>query len=267
MNRLPLSKRAAILEMLVEGSSMRSAARVVGCSLNTVMRLLENVGGACMDHHDEHVRGVRARYIQADEQHGFVFARNKTVHRAKPGSLPWDAGDIWAWWAVDAETKLLISWAVGKRDFETGRAFMEDLRFRVEGRPQVSTDGLKVYADLVDLAFGSDVHHGVLEKKYDARQRYKGAERKVLQGNPDMNRISTAIVERHNLTVRMTQRRFTRKTNAFSKRIENACNSLAIYITWFNWCRVHRTHRRTPAQAAGLADRAYNYAWMAQLAG
>ena len=219
-----------------------------------------------MEFHDEHVRGVRARYIQADEQWGFVYAKNKTVHRADAGTLPWDAGDLWAWWAVDAETKPLISWALGKRDFETGRAFMDDLRFRVEGRPQITTDGLKVYADLIELAFGSDVDYGMLEKKYDARQRYKGAERIALQGNPDVQRISTSIVERHNLTVRMTQRRFTRKTNGFSKRIENAGCSLAIYITWFNWCRIHRTHRKTPAMASGLADQAYDYEWIAELA-
>ena len=267
MNRLSLEKRAAVLELLVEGSSMRSASRVVGCALNTVTKLLEDVGEACEAYHDEHVRGVQARNIQCDEAWSFCYAKNKTVHRADNGSLPWDAGDVWIWGAVDTDTKLLISWAVGKRDFDTGKVFMEDLRFRVDGRPQITTDGMKVYEDLIDLAFGSDVDYAMLVKQYDARQRYTGAERIVLQGQPDMKRVSTSIVERHNLTIRMSQRRFTRKTNAFSKRIENTGNAMALYSAWYNWCRVHRSIRKTPAMAADLTNEVYDYEWIAELAG
>ena len=264
MNKLPAAKRAAILELLVEGSSMRSASRVVGVSINTVTKLLEDVGEACAEFHHERVCGVRSRHIECDEIWSFCYAKQKTVKRQKD-ELPAEAGDVWTWTALDTDSKLIITWQVGQRDLYTGMTFTSDLRFRVEGKPQITTDGISIYIDAIETAFGSDVDYAMLVKQYDARQRYVGCERTTVVGQPDMARVSTSLVERQNLTIRMSLRRFTRKTNAFSKKVANTCNALAIYFVWYNWCRVHRSIRQTPAMAAGLTDEVYDYEWLAGL--
>ncbi len=262
VNRLPDSKRAAILQLLVEGSSMRSVMRITGVSINTVSKLLVDAGQACAEFHDEHVRDVQARRVQGDEIWSFCYAKRKNVGEAT--AAPAGAGDLWTWTAIDADSKLIISWLVGGRDSDTAIEFMDDVRSRLTGRVQLTTDGHRPYLEAVEGAFGGDVDYGRLVKKYGGYvetmegRRYSpaacvGAEREAVVGNPDMADVSTSHVERHNLTMRMSMRRFTRLTNGFSKKVENHCHMVAVYTVFYNWCRVHKTLGVTPAMAAGLA--------------
>jgi IS1 family transposase len=260
MNKLPLAKRVQILSMLVEGSSMRSISRVADVSINTVSGLLVDAGEACMAFHDEHVRGVKSKRIQCDEIWSFVYAKKKSVPSAK--AAPEGAGDAWTWTALDADSKLIVSFLVGNRDFDCGHAFMQDVASRLANRVQLTTDAHKVYLDAVEDAFGGDIDYAKLIKIYGAGPasagRYSPAEctgiKKVrVEGNPDRKHVSTSYVEVHNKTMRMHMRRFTRLTNGHSKKVANHAHMVALYTLFYNFIRTHGKLRMSPAMAAGIA--------------
>jgi IS1 family transposase len=261
MNKLPLQARVQILTMLCEGSSMRSISRVAGVSINTVTKLLVDAGLACANFHDEVVREVPAQRVQCDEIWSFSYAKQKNVKFAK--AAPEAAGDVWTWTGIDADSKLIVSWHVGDRSQHTGIAFMGDLKARLANRVQLTTDGHKAYLTAV-AAVDFDADYAMLNKifatDYEGMGRYSppkciGAVKNAIMGNPDPDHISTSYVERQNLTMRMSMRRFTRLTNAFSKKFENHCHALALYFFYYNFCRVHKTLGATPAMAAGVTDR------------
>ena len=265
MNRLPVAKRVQILSMLCEGSSMRSISRVVDVSINTVTKLLVDAGEVCARFHDEHVRGVKARRVQVDEIWSFTYAKQKNVETAK--AAPEGAGDTWTWTGLDADSKLIVSWLVGPRDAGSAYTFVEDIAARLAGRIQLTSDGLRLYLDAVEAAFGADVDYSQLVKLYGAtvenETRYSpatclGCVAKAVTGDPDPKHISTSYVERQNLTMRMSMRRFTRLTNGFSKKIRNHVHMVALYTVFYNWTRIHKTLRTSPAQAAGLTERLWD---------
>lgn len=266
MNKLPLAKRVQILSMLCEGSSMRSISRVADVSINTVSKLLVDAGRACATFHDDTVRGVTSKRIQCDEIWSFTYAKAKNVAAAK--AAPEEAGDTWTWTALDADSKLIVSWLVGGRDSEYAMAFMGDLRSRLANRVQLTTDGHRAYLEAVEGAFGGDIDYAMLVKLYGAaaesfKGRYSpaeciGARKDRVEGNPDKAHVSTSYVERQNLTMRMHMRRFTRLTNAFSKKFENHVHMVALYTVWYNFVKMHKTLRMTPAMAAGVTDRLWS---------
>ncbi len=263
MNKLPREKRIQIIRALVDGSSMRAAARIADVSFNAVNKLLIDGGKACAAYHDGHVRNVRSRRVQCDEIWSFVGAKQKNVPENKRGV----AGDIWTWTALDADSKLLISYLVGGRDGEYAMALMDDLRSRLANRVQLTTDGHKAYLEAVEGAFGGDVDYAMLVKLYgepvEAEKRYSpaqciGARRDAIEGKPDPAHISTSFVERQNLTMRMSMRRFTRLTNAFSKKAAHHRYAVALHVMYYNFARQHKTLRVSPAMAAGLTDRLWD---------
>ena len=267
MNKLPLSKRAQLLSMLVEGSSMRSISRVADVSINTVSALLVDVGKACAAHHDATVRGVRSKRIQADEIWSFCYAKAKNVPTAK--AAPDDAGDVWTWTALDADTKLTVSYLIGGRDADYANEFMQDVAGRVANRVQLTTDGHKAYLEAVEGSFGSDIDYAMLIKHYGAPvgalgrhspDECTGIDLRLVEGRPDLAHVSTSYAERQNLTMRMSMRRFTRLTNAFSKKAENHAHMVALYTTWYNFARQHKTLRCSPAMAAGLSSTLWSMA-------
>jgi IS1 family transposase len=261
MNKLPLETRVQTLSMLCEGSSMRSVSRITGVSFNTVVKLLIDAGHACAAFHDAAVRGITAKSIQADEIWSFSYAKQKNVKFAK--SAPEAAGDVWTWTAIDADSKLIVSWHVGDRSQHTGISFMEDLKVRLANRVQLTTDGHKAYLTAVkEVDFDADyaMLNKIFATDYAGPGRYSppkciGAIKQTIQGNPDPELVNTSFAERQNLTMRMSMRRFTRLTNAFSKKFENHCHALALYFVFYNFCRVHKTLGATPAMASGLLDR------------
>jgi len=267
MNKLPLAKRTQILAMLCEGSSMRSISRIADVSINTVAKLLVEAGEACLAIHDEHVRGVKASRIQCDEIWSFCYAKQKNVADAK--AAPDGAGDVWTWTAIDADSKLMVAYFVGDRGGESAMILMDDLRARLSNRVQLTTDGHKAYLEAVEGAFGADVDYAQLVKLYGSvggngpEKRYSPADctgiKKVRrEGNPDIAHVSTSHVERMNLSIRMQNRRFTRLTNAFSKKLDNHIHALALYFAFYNFCRIHKTLRMSPAMAAGITDRLWS---------
>jgi len=272
MNRLSNEKRAQIVAALIEGNSVRGTCRLVGVCKDAVMKLIPELGAACAGHHNATVRGVNARRVQCDEVWSFCYAKAKNVPEEKKGT---GAGDVWTWTAIDADSKLVISYLCGKRDAECALNFMDDLASRVATRIQITTDGFRAYAEAVQGAFGLDVDYAMLIKLYGASTdspnvRYSpaqciGTRTGILSGNPDRNHISTSYVERQNLNLRMGVRRFTRLTNAFSKKFENHCHMVAIYHMYYNFCRVHQTLRITPAMQAGIADHVWSLEEMVSL--
>ncbi len=259
MNKLPLSKRVQILSMLCEGSSMRSISRVCDVSINTVTKLLVDAGETCLALHDDLVRDVKASRIQCDEIWSFVGAKQKNVAAAIGDPV----GDVWTWTAIDADTKLMVSYFVGDRSGQSAIILMDDLRGRLSNRVQLTTDGHKAYLEGVEGAFGGDVDYAQLVKIYGEtpgpKGRYSPAEctgiKKIrVEGDPDEKHVSTSYVERMNLSIRMQNRRFTRLTNAFSKKLDNHIHALALYFAFYNFCRMHKTLRMSPAMAAGVSQ-------------
>jgi len=260
MNKLPSAKRAQILSMLVEGSSMQSTARVCDVAFNSIVKLLADAGRACEAFHDKAVRGVPAKRVQCDEIWAFCYAKQRNVAAAKAASE--GAGDIWTWTALCADTKLLISYLVGGRDAEYANSFMRDVAARLANRVQMTTDGHRAYLDAVEETFGADIDYAQLVKVYgeaaEPAGRYSpgvciGAEKRRVEGRPDPKHISTSYAERQNLNLRMGMRRFTRLTNAFSKKAEAHYHMVCLYTVWYNFVRIHKTLRCSPAMAAGLS--------------
>jgi len=261
MNKLPAATRAQILHLLVEGSSMRSVAQVADVSINTVFKLHADAGKACAAFHHEMVRNVAARRVQCDEIWSFIYVKAKYVKTAQ--AAPEDAGDVWTWTALDADSKLIISWLVGGRDAGYAHEFMQDVAERLANRVQLTTDGHKADLEAVEGAFGANVDYAQLVKLYgESPQAFKGRYspagcvgigKHAVTGKPDKKHVSTSYVEQHNPTMRMSMRRFTRLTNAFSKKAENHGHSLAIYFVYYNFIRTHKALRMTPAMAARIA--------------
>lgn len=262
MKKLARDKRAHILPLLCEGNSIRAVTRISGASKNTVIKLMVDAGKACANYHDQHVRNLTTTRVQVDEIWSFTYAKQKNVASAK--KAPNQAGDTWTWTALDADNKLLISWFVGGRNSECAIWFIDDLRTRLANRVQLTSDGHKAYLQAVEKAFGADIDYAQLVKLYgeapeSAKGRYSpaeciGAHKERIEGNPDQKHISTSYSERQNLTIRMHNRRFTRLTNAFSKKVENHAHSVALFAAYYNFIRIHSTLRMTPAMAAGVTE-------------
>ena len=265
MNKLSSTTRATILTLLCEGNSLRAITRITGVSLDTVTKLLVDAGRSCQVFHDGAVRNVQAKRVQCDEIWSFTYAKAKNVRMAK--AAPEHAGDTWTWTALEADTKLIVSWLVSGRDAEYADSFMQDVASRLATRVQLTTDGHKAYLSAVEGAFGADVDYAMLIKLFGAapesgKGRYSPADctgiiKTRIEGYPDRAHVSTSYVERQNLTMRMHMRRFTRLTNAFSKKVENHDYAVALHCT-FNFVRIHKTLRVTPAMAAGITGRLWD---------
>jgi len=271
MNQLNTAKRCQIIAALVEGNSINATCRMLGVGKHTVLRLLEDAGCACAAFHDANVRNLRASRVQCDEIWQYIGAKAKNVRPEKEAN-GW--GDVWTWTAIDADTKLIISYMLGDRGASTAQAFMQDMASRLSNRIQLTTDGHRVYAEAVENAFGSEIDYAMLVKIYgasnDGEARYSpatciGCRTGVLAGNPEPKHISTSYVERQNLSMRMGMRRFTRLTNGFSKKFENHAHQVALYFMHYNYCRVHSTLRVTPAMEAGLTDHIWTLAELCAL--
>ena len=261
MRKLALKARIQILNLLCEGMSMRAVARIADVSFNTVAKLLIDAGTVCAEMHDEMVRDVNSSRIECDEIWAFNYCKQKSVASAK--SAPADAGDIWTWTGIDADSKLIVSYLVGDRSGDAAMELMDDLRSRLANRVQLSTDGHRAYLEAVEGAFGADVDYAQIIKMYgptiDKGGRYSPAEctgiKKVrVEGNPDIAHVSTSYVEAHNKTMRMHMRRFTRLTNGHSKKVANHAHMVALYTMFYNFIRTHSKLRMSPAMAAGIAD-------------
>ena len=271
MNKLSAERRAAVVRSLVEGNSIRATVRMTGAAKNTVAKLLVDLGEACREYQDRTLRDLTSQRVQCDEIWSFVGCKEKNIpeeRRAEDG-----IGDVWTWTAMDADTKLMVSWLVGDRGPETAREFIADLSARLAHRVQLTTDGHGVYLRAVEEAFGSDIDYAMLVKLYgqdgEGEKRYSpavciGAKKTRIQGRPDPLHVSTSYIERQNLTMRMGMRRFTRLTNAFSKKVENHAAAVALHFMHYNFARPHQSLKeqpgvgRTPAMAAGIADHVWS---------
>jgi IS1 family transposase len=261
MNRLTTAQRAQIVGCLVEGNSIRATVRMTGAAKNTITKLLVDLGAACSEYQDGVTRDLPCKVIECDEIWAYSYAKQKNVPDEHKGTFGY--GDVWTWTALDADTKLVPTWLVGERTVDDAVVFMRDLERRLANRVQLTTDGHQAYVAAVGLAFGRDVDWAQIQKTYSSdpkdERRYSppvctGTKVRVLKGDPDPDRISTSYVERQNLTMRMGMRRFTRLTNAFSKKVENLSHAVALHFMFYNFARIHQTTKKTPAMAAGLTD-------------
>jgi IS1 family transposase len=270
MNRLNKQQRTQIITALVEGNSLRATARMCDVAFNTVLKLVPEIGMACVEYQDKTLRNLRCKLIQCDEIWSFVGAKEKNT-RPERKSEGW--GDVWTWVAIDAETKLVPTFMVGTRGAQTAQRFMQDLASRLANRIQLTTDGHRVYLQAVEDAFGAEIDYAMLVKIYgnDADDtRYSpaewiGSQSVAITGMPEPENISTSYVERQNLTMRMSMRRFTRLTNGFSKKIENHFWAIALHYMHYNFCRIHKALRVTPAMEAGVADHVWSIAEVVSL--
>jgi len=268
VNKLSLERKAQVIKVLCEGNSIRSTARITNTAINTVVRLLREVGAACLEYQDNNLRNLSCQRIECDEIWSFCYAKAKNVPRNKQGQFGY--GDVWTFVAIDADTKLALSWLVGLRELRYAYAFAKDIKRRLSNRVQLTTDGHRMYYDAVNVAFGNDVDYAMLVKYYGNTQDEYGrysppkctqTKTKLVNGSPDMAKVSTSYIERQNLTMRMSMRRFTRLTNAFSKKLENHEYALALYFMHYNFARPHKTltnpYPKSPAMAAGIT----NHVW------
>jgi IS1 family transposase len=264
MNQLPLQRRAQVLGCLVEGMSIRATVRLTGVAKNTVVKLLADVGAACMVYQDSVMRDLPCKRVQVDEIWAFCYAKEKNVPKDRKGVFGY--GDTWTWTAICADTKLVPCWMVGPRQASIARQFIDDLAARLSNRVQLTSDGYKPYLKAVEKSFGNDVDYAMLVKIYGETNLSKGADKKYspgsfvsatptpITGDPDPKHISTSYVERQNLTMRMSMRRFTRLTNGFSKKVENLMFAVALHFMYYNFGRIHKTLRVSPAMEAGISD-------------
>jgi IS1 family transposase len=275
MNQLSLEKRCQVVACLVEGNSLRATCRMTGAAMNTVLKLLADLGTACAEYQGRTMKNLPCRVLECDEIWAFVYAKKQNLPQELQGEFGY--GDLWTWVAIDADTKLIPTWLVGPRDSDCAAMFIDDLAGRLANRVQLSTDGLHMYLKAVESSFGSEIDYAQISKMYgkayenrSTQARYSPPEciaiRKLtVTGQPEEARISTSYVERQNLTMRMNMRRFTRLTNGFSKKAENHAHAVAIHFMHYNFVRKHQTLGKTPAQAAGLTDRKWEIADMLAL--
>lgn len=261
MNKLSNEKRAQVIAALVEGNSIRATVRMTGVAKNTIVKLLADVGNVCWRYQYDHLRNLNTKRIQCDEIWSFCYAKDKNVPAEHKGELGY--GSVWTWTAIDADTKLILSWMVGDRDAGYATEFMHDIKMRLANRVQLTTDGHKCYLEAVEDAFGGEIDYAMLVKVYGTERgkearyspdKFIGATKKEISGEPERKHVSTSYVERQNLTMRMSMRRFTRLTNGFSKKIENLEFAVALHFMHYNFCRIHQTLKITPAMAAGVSD-------------
>ncbi len=277
MNRLSIERRTKVIAALVEGNSIRATCRMTDTAKGTVIRLLRDIGKACAEYQDKHLRNLPCKHIQCDEIWSFCYSKQANIPADKQGKLGY--GDVWTWVAIDADTKLVPSWLVGLRDAGYAYKFMTDLKSRLANRVQLTTDGHGTYVWTVEDTFGAEVDYAMLVKLYgrepEAERHYSppkciSAEPHIIQGNPDPSQISTSYAERQNLTMRMSMRRFTRLTNAFSKKIENLEYAVALHFMYYNFARPHKTlanpYPRTPAMASGLTNHIWTIEEIVRLA-
>ena len=264
MNKLTTDKRIRVISALVEGVSINATCRMTGVAKHTVLNLLRDLGCAAAEYHHRNVRGLRVKRLQCDEIWAFVGAKQKN---ASPDKKAEGWGDAWTWTGIDADTKLIVSYLVGGRTTGWATDFMLDCADRIIGHPQITTDAHKPYLKAVEEAFGGDADYAMLHKVFGAsnepEHRYSpatciGCDMKTVSGDPDPAHVSTSFVERQNLTMRMSMRRFTRLTNGFSKKLENHGHAVALYFLHYNFCRIHKTLRVTPAMEAGIADHVWS---------
>jgi IS1 family transposase len=265
MNKLSLEKRIQIVNLLVEGTSLRATSRIADVSINTVTKLLVDMGTACQKYHDENVKDLKCARIQCDEIWSFIYGKDKNLPDELRGKYGF--GSIWTWVALDSDSKFAVSWLVGNRDSEFANMFMADVASRLANRVQLTTDGLKAYLEAVEESFGANIDFAQLIKLYgkpiDSDHRYSpaectGTEKMPIMGNPDEKHISTSHIERQNLNMRMSIRRFTRLTNAFSKKIENHAHAVALHFMYYNFVRIHKTLRVTPAMQVGITNKLWS---------
>jgi IS1 family transposase len=271
MNKLTVAKRAQILGLLVEGNSINATCRITGAAKATVLKLLADVGAACAEYQNKTLVSLPCKRVQCDEIWSFVGAKQKNVAQGAAGY-----GDVWTWTAICADTKLIAAWMVGSRDGEAASAFIADLAPRLANRVQLTTDGHKAYLRAVEDAFGANIDYAMLVKLYGAAHgrsddhryspaHFAGTIKGTVQGKPDPRHVSTSYVERQNLTMRMSMRRFTRLTNGFSKKIENHAHAVALHFMYYNFGRIHKSLRVTPAMEAGIADHVWSLEEIAAL--
>ena len=269
---MSIEKRASILSCLVEGNSIRATSRITGAAVNTVVKLLIDVGGACKEYQDKALRNLKCNKLQVDEIWSFCYSKQKNVPANKKDQYGY--GSVWTWTAICAESKLVPSWLVGGRDAEYASVFIQDLSERFINRIQLTSDGHKAYLEAVEGAFGDNIDFAQLVKLYgeppEHEKRYSssnciGTKDKTISGNPDPAHISTSFAERQNLTMRMSMRRFTRLTNGFSKKIENLEHAVSLHFMYYNFARIHKSLRVTPAMEAGISDHVWTLEEIAAL--
>jgi IS1 family transposase len=279
MNKLTKERRIQVVKALVEGNSINCTVRMTGVAKNTILKLLADLGSACLDYQETTLRDLKLRYIECDEIWEFCYAKEKNVPAEHKGEFRY--GDVWTWTAIDADTKLVPCWHVGGRDGENAWDFIANLRSRLANRVQLTTDGHKAYLEAVEGVFGAEVDYAMLIKVYghpttEGQRRYSppeciSTEKNVIQGDPDIARVSTSYIERQNLTMRMSMRRFTRLTNGFSKKIENHMHAISLHFMYYNFARPHTTlskpYPKTPAMAAGVTDQVWDVGEIVALLG